>query len=141
MKYFVVALISVVFFIGISQGATPALKCREESKTKGLKESCTLHCQYKAYGFVNDKYEIKRKHRNKLAEFLINGNAVDSDNRNKLDNLLKKCVKEALEKYEDEDPSCYITFYYYICINKDREIIDHSNFILAITALDKTFDI
>nr|ABI20192.1 14.2 kDa salivary protein [Phlebotomus duboscqi] len=141
MKYFVVALISAVVFIGICHATNPSLKCREESRAKGLKESCTLHCQYKAYGFVNDKFEIKKKHRNKLAEFLINGNVVDSNKRKKLDNLLQKCLTETKEKHEDEDPSCYITFDYYICINKDHDLIDHRNFILAITALDKTIHI
>lgn len=75
----------------------------------------------------------------KLAKFLIKENVVDSTNKRKLNSLLKKCVNETKEK--NEDPSCYRTFDYFICINKDHELIDHNKFILAIAALDKTFDI
>nr|ABI20150.1 13.7 kDa salivary protein [Phlebotomus duboscqi] len=139
MKYFVVALISAVFFIGVCQAATPSKKCRDDYKARTLSESCILHCEYKAYGFANDKYDIKRKQIDQFVNVLVNGNSVTSDKRKKLENLLRGCANTARDK--NPKLGCRTTVDYYRCIVADKNLINYSKFVAAIIAHDKTINI
>nr|AGE83083.1 SP12 [Phlebotomus papatasi] len=139
MKYFVVALISAVFFIGICQALNPSRKCRLDYKDKVISESCILHCEYKAYGFANDKYDIKRKQIDQFVDVLINGKAVASDKRQKLENLLRGCANKARDK--NPKLGCHTSIDYYRCIVADQKLINYSKFVGAIIAYDKKINL
>uniref|UniRef100_F6K8K5 14.02 kDa salivary PpSP15-like protein n=1 Tax=Phlebotomus sergenti TaxID=85759 RepID=F6K8K5_9DIPT len=140
MKYFVIALISAVFLIGFCRAGNPSKKCREDYRAKKLDESCILHCEYQAYGFSNDKYDIKKKQIDKFVEVLINAKVVDSSDRTKLDNLLRKCANQARSKHSNK-LNCYTTIDYYRCVVNDESLINYRKFVGAIMAYDKTINI
>nr|ABI15937.1 14 kDa salivary protein [Phlebotomus duboscqi] len=135
MKYFVVSLISTVLFIGICQAANPSKKCRDDYRASTLSESCILHCEYKAYGFANDNYDMKKKHIDNFVNALIDGNAVTNDKRQKLENLLRKCANEA--RKENPNFGCQTTIDYYRCIVRDQKLINYSKFATAIILHDR----
>ncbi|XP_055703873.1 uncharacterized protein LOC129802230 [Phlebotomus papatasi] len=137
MKYLFAFVIIPLLYAEIAFGFEhPEAFCIKKHKDTDFE--CILHCKFKYYNFVDDKYNIKDYHIRNLADFLINYNVVPANKRRNVEAHLRSCVTKSIKKHRT--PSCDSIFSYYTCIS-DEKLIYFNDYDNAIRRYDQTLTV
>uniref|UniRef100_F6JYE6 13.2 kDa salivary PpSP15-like protein n=1 Tax=Phlebotomus tobbi TaxID=33402 RepID=F6JYE6_9DIPT len=131
MKQFV-GFLALIVLIVICHAEQPSKKCRSGIVKD---EECILHCEYKYYGFTDDKFELDADLRGHFRNAMRKFGAIRIDQERQLDKHLKKCAREA--KKADK---CRKIIQYYRCA-VDNKLFQYNAYGKAIIALDKTINV
>nr|AGT96468.1 SP15-like salivary protein [Phlebotomus orientalis] len=137
MKHFVVFLAFIVLMV-VCHAERPSRKCRS-----GLvkEEECILHCEYKYYGFTDDKFELDADQRGDFRNAMRKYGAIRIDQERQLDKHLKKCANEAKKApVKSKSDKCRKIIQYYRCA-VDNKLFQYNAYAKAIIALDKTINV
>uniref|UniRef100_F6K8S6 14.57 kDa salivary PpSP15-like protein n=1 Tax=Phlebotomus sergenti TaxID=85759 RepID=F6K8S6_9DIPT len=132
MKYLFAILFAGIAF-GIVSGSHPEAYCINKHKDTDFE--CIVHCKFKHYNFVDEKYNIRDSHIRNLSNFLIRYNVIAVNKRTDVEKHLKSCVEQSLKKAKK--PSCDTIFTYYMCIT-DEKLVHFDNYDRAIKLYDQT---
>uniref|UniRef100_C6G4F7 14 kDa salivary protein C n=1 Tax=Phlebotomus arabicus TaxID=578135 RepID=C6G4F7_9DIPT len=138
MKLLLVVLVAVIILIMICHADHPETKCRKDVG----QEECITHCEYKYYGFTDDRFRIRKHHRENFRNVLSHYGAIRKDQENDLIKLLNKCAKKVRESpAKSKRERCYKIENYYRCVVVDSNIINYSAYVKAITKLDNSINV